>query len=375
MSHSYGYCGLVSLLLCTAPGWAGPPVFEEQNLYVAGEYGYTRFRIPSLITTSQGTVLAFAEARKGEGHDWSEIDLVLRRSDDHGKTWQPLQMICDEGASTMNQPCPVFDRETGVLWFAYCKNNRQVFVKKSTDEGAHWSSAVEITEDVTAPEWKYCGSGPGHGIQLRSGRLMIPSWGDTSPGPAEWPSKTWGAVQFSYVFYSDDHGNTWKMGEVLDNDMSDECELVEATDGSLYMNMRSRQERNCRAYARSSDGGETWSKVEFDTTLPEPSCQAGMTRYSSSSDSSKSRILLSHPSSPSDRAMLTLRLSYDEGHAWPVSRVVHQGTAAYSDLTVAADKSILCLYESDQGRVQSANNTLTLARMNLEWLSQGKDSP
>ncbi|MBM3802604.1 MAG: exo-alpha-sialidase [Acidimicrobiia bacterium] len=352
------------------------PLFEQQNLFSAGEHGYTRFRIPALVVSSKGTILAFAEARKGGGHDWDEIDLVLRRSFDHGRTWEAMQVIADEGTQTMNQPCPVLDRETGTLWLPFCKNNQQVYVTKSTDDGASWSAPVEITSSVKDPSWKYLGAGPGHGIQLKSGRLLIPSWGDTSPGPVTWgASANWGKVQFSYAFYSDDHGATWKRGNPLDSDLSDECEVVETSDGKVYMNMRSRQDKSYRAYAWSEDGGITWSKVQFDESLPEPSCQAGMVRFSSKPESQKDRVLLSHPASRIDRSRLTLRLSYDECHTWPVSKLVDEGRSAYSDLAVAADQTILCLYESDRAASPTARRALTLARLNLAWLTDGADSP
>ena len=163
----------------------------------------------------------------------------------------------------------------------------------------------------------------------------------------------------------DDHGATWKRGKPLDSDLSDECEVVETSDGKVYLNARSRQDRKARMFARSEDGGVTWSKLEADPSLPEPSCQAGLARYSTGRD----RILLTHPASTASRTKLTARLSYDEGRSWAVSKVIRQGMAAYSDLAVAHDKTILCLYETGNSA------TLTLARFNLEWLTNGADRP
>lgn len=358
---------LAFLLSCTAPAptprTAGK--LEEQILLKAGDGGYTSYRIPALVVSAKGTVLAISEARKGTGRDTDEIDLVLRRSYDHGKTWDPARVIVDDGTRTVNQPTPVLDRNTGTIWLPFCKDNRQVFVTKSTDDGDTWSTPVEITKDVKDPTWKYIGAGPGHGIQLQSGRLLIPAWGDTSPGPATWPNANWGKVQFSYAFYSDDHGATWKRGEPLDSDLSDEGEVVETADGKVYLNARSRQGINARMVARSEDGGVTWSKLEADRNLPEPSCQAGLARYSRNKD----RILLTHPASTTSRTKLTARLSYDEGRTWPVSKVIQEGKAAYSDLAVAQDKAILCLYES------AGSASLTLARFDLEWLTDGADRP
>ena len=369
--------GLLSAILmscggpqpATAPAESAPAKtagqFDEQEIFRAGDAGYTRYRIPALLVSAKGTILAFSEARKGKGSDSDEIDLALRRSLDHGKTWERMRIIADDGTRTMNQPTPVLDRDTGTIWLPFCKDNRQVFVMKSTDDGVTWSTPVEITRSVKDPSWKYLGSGPGHGIQLKSGRLLIPAWGDTSPGPATWPVANWGKVQFSYTFYSDDHGATWKRGQPLDNDLSDECEVVETTDGKVYMNARSRQDKKARMFARSEDGGISWSKLEVDPNLPEPSCQAGLARYSTGKD----RILLTHPSSTTSRTRLTARLSYDAGRTWPISKVIQEGPAGYSDLAVAHDKTILSLYESGK------SSTLTLARFNLEWLTGGADRP
>jgi sialidase-1 len=339
--------------------------FAEQELFKAGEHGYARFRIPALVVSTKGTILAFTEARKGEGRDTDEIDLGLRRSFDHGRSWEPMRIIVDDGARTVNQPTPVVDRDTGAIWLPFCKDNREVFVTRSDDDGATWSTPVNITRFVKDAAWKYVGAGPGHGIQLKNGRLLIPAWGDTSPGPATWPNANWGKVQFSYTFYSDDHGATWKHGQPLASDMSDECEVVETSDGMVYMNARSRQDRKMRMVARSKDGGLTWSDLVADPNLPEPSCQAGLARYSVDKD----RILLTHPASTTSRTRLTARLSYDEGRTWPVSRVIQAGDAAYSDLAVAQDKTILSLYESGK------SYSLTLARFDLEWLTDGADRP
>ena len=344
-----------------------PPVFEQVTVFSAGEDGYHCFRIPALVVTAEGTILAFSEARKTTCRDDAEIDLVLKTSFDGGKTWQDLRVLFDYGSEAVNQPAPVLDRHTGEVILVFCRNNQRVFVTKTGDDGITWSEPVEITQDVVDPKWSYFGSGPGHGIQLSSGRLLIPSWGDISPGPATWPGPSLGVKQFSYVMYSDDHGASWKRGDSLDMDISDEAMAVETADGSIYMNMRSRQEKKMRAFAWSKDGGVTWSKVQFDPSLPEPSCQGSLIRFSDRKRFSKNRVLLAHPSSQTDRKQFTVRLSHDECRTWPDSKVVYEGSAAYSDLAIANDRTILCLYEADQ------YSRMVLARFNLEWLTDGAD--
>lgn len=375
------------------------PRFEETNVFVGGNGGYICYRVPALAVSTKGTILAFCEARKQTGSDWDAIDIALRRSFDNGKTWQKMQVTVGGRDETFDQPTPVVDRDTGTIWLPFCNKNQQMFISKSTDDGATWSKPEEITHEVTDPAWHYFGAGPGHGIQLRSGRLLVPAWADAAryvpdmaPGKGRPTARNdWQAPpefdknQFSYCFYSDDHGGTWKHGKALDSNASDECEVVEAADGRVYMNMRSRQEKHHRAYAWSEDGGASWSKVRYDDTLPEPSCEGSVIRFTNQARSGKNRILLCNPASSTDRSKLTVRISYDEGQAWPVSKVLHAGVGAeYSDLAIAQDMTILCLYDlmhpSNQKEYNETHHVvlgddvrLVLARFNLAWLSNGKD--
>ncbi len=331
-----------------AAGQHTTPLFAEQELFSAGQHGYCCYRIPALAVSPKGTVLAFCEARKNNCDDGDVIDIVMRRSFDNGRTWDAMKVVRGEGTNSINQPTPVVDRITGTVSLIFCRNNQKVFITRSSDEGERWTQPVEITTQVKDPSWQYLGSGPGHAIQLKSGRLLIPAWADTSPGPVTWPSANWGKVQFSYTFYSDDHGITWNRGRPLESDMSDECQVVETSPGTVYMNMRSRRGKHQRAYAWSKDGGVTWSKVAFDPNLPEPSCQGSVIQFPMPADSGNHRILLLHPASSQQRARLTAQVSDKEWRSWPVSKLIHKGPSGYSDLAIAADRTILCLYEADQ---------------------------
>ena len=337
------------------------PQFAQQTLFASRDLDFHTFRIPSLLITPRGTVLALAEARKNDASDLGNVDLALRRSVDGGATWQSVKIIGDDGDHTIGNPCPVVDRRTGTIWLPYCRDNRQVWLTRSTDDGLTWSTPVEITSQVLDPAWHWVGTGPGHGIQLSDGRLVIPCWADATPQLGE--------AQLSFVFYSDDGGKTWQRGGALDRDASDECEVVERVDGVLYLNARSRQGKQQRAVATSHDRGQSWSPVTHDARLPELSCQGSLARYSTARDHDRNRLLLAAPASQTARAALTLRLSTNEGHDWPVSRVVEPGMAGYSDLAVTLDGTILLLYESHD------YTRLTLARCNLEWLTEGRDSP
>jgi len=335
------------------------PLFEEQVLFKAGEGGYYCYRIPALVATNRGTLLAFCEARKRNCNDHGDIDLVMRRSRDGGRTWDKARVVADEGTHTAGNPCPVVERRSGTIWLPFCCDNKRVLLMKSTDEGQTWSQPVEIAKYVVHPAWHWVGTGPGHGIQLSSGRLLIPCWADATPNLGE--------AQLSYVFYSDDQGDTWKLGGAMDRDASDECEVVERSDGTLYANMRSRRGKNQRAYATSKDGGTTWSAVQYDAQLTEPSCQGSLVRLTDQRNNDKDRVLLATPASPSRRAQMTVRLSYDECRTWPVAKVVHNGSAAYSDLAVSHGLNGLLLYEADD------YSKINLARFNVQWLTDGKD--
>ena len=329
------------------------------TLFTAAEAGCKRHRIPALVVSTRGTVLAFCEARRRTGSDDDEIDIVLKRSFDEGKTWGDRQIAVSDGDRTCGNPCPVVDRQTGSIVLPFCKENQTVFVTRSDDDGDTWTEPTEITDSVKDPAWTYLGTGPGHGIQLKSGRLLIPSWCDESPGPATWRPAVWGKIQSSIAFYSD-HGRSWQCSEKMTTDASDECEVIELADGSVYGTLRSRQNRNCRALAWSQDGGHSWSDVEYDGTLPEPSCQGSIVRYDDV------RILVAHPSETEERARLTLRMSVDDCKTWPVSRVLYAGPSAYSDLAVTEDGHILCLFEAD------GYERIALARFRIDWLEQSK---
>ncbi len=246
----------------------------------------------------------------------------------------------------------------------FCRNNDDVLVTFSNDDGQTWSKPVEITNDVKKSEWGWYATGPGVGVQLRygkyKGRLVIPcDHGQQIDGKR---------VMFSHVFYSDDHGKTWQLGGSLDRH-TDECQVVERYDGMLMMNSRNywgrdggRSERgNMRAVSYSRDGGATWSKLKFDKTLIEPICQASFLAY----PPKPKHVLFSNPASKKARIGLTIRLSPDEGKSWVAAKLLHSGPAAYSCLIVLPDGSIGCLYE---GGEKHANEKIIFARFGIEWL-------
>jgi len=314
----------------------GPPrEVYKKDLYTCGAEGYKAYRIPALVVTNNGVLLAFCEGRKDNIRDHGDIDLVLRRSRDSGKTWSDQVIVHEEGGAekiTIGNPCPVVDRSTGVIWLAFCRNNRRVFMTRSSDDGKTWAKPTEITASVKKEAWGWYATGPGHGIQLtrgkHKGRLVFPC--DHGEGK----------IGRSHVFYSDDHGKTFVLGQPTDEKMN-ECEVAELADGRLLLTMRNGLGKLRRAFSISKDGGVTWSKPKVNDQVYCPVCQASIHRYSW-----KPNILLhSGPGGP-DRRNLTVRASFDEGETWPAAKVIDLQGSGYSDLAVLPDGSICCLFES-----------------------------
>lgn len=330
-----------------------------------------------MAVTTQGTLLAFCEGRKYGASDSGKIDLVLKRSRDGGERWEDLQIVVAEKDMTCGNPCPVVDASDGTIWLPFCKNlaegpesliiegkaPRTVWITNSTDDGATWSEPVEITPDVKLPSWTWYATGPGHGIQLKSGRLLIPC--DHIVGVDFIPEDPYHA----HIIYSDDHGTTWQIGGIVGVG-TNECEVVETADGLVYINCRNYVGGKRRAVARSRDGGLTFDPVLYDETLVEPICQASVVRFSEAGRHGCNRVLFSNPAS-TKREKMTVRLSYDEGGSWAVSKLLFDGPAAYSDLAVTPDMTICCFYERGE---EHAHETLTLARFNLAWLTDEADS-
>ncbi|MFC1759310.1 sulfatase-like hydrolase/transferase, partial [Planctomycetota bacterium] len=346
----------------------------QTNVFVSGSEGYHTFRIPSLLTTPRGTLLATCEGRKNSRSDHGNLDLVLKRSTDLGKTWSDLNLIHEEGGNenvTIGNPCPVVDQETNTIWMPFCRNNEDVFVTHSNDDGVTWSIPIEITSDVKEAKWGWYATGPGVGIQMTrgkfNGRLVIPC------DHREKRNNKW--IKMSHVFYSDDHGETWKLGGTV-GDHTDECQVVELHDGRLMMNMRNywaseggqKELGGKRSTAISHDGGETWTEFGFDEALIEPICQASFIKHSDDVFR-QAPLFFSNPASTNSRTKLTIRMSSDQGKTWPIARTVHAGPSAYSCLTVLPDRSIGCLYEAGESK---GYETLRFARFTIPWLRDGK---
>ncbi len=320
---------------------------QAVDLFVRGGEGVFLYRIPALAVTTKGTILALCDARIAKGDDLpNNIDLVLRRSFDLGETWIPTQKIANfpgmEGAGDASM---LVDRETGTIWAFYAYGPEGIGSRESqpgidgptlrlhlihsNDDGATWSEAADLNPMVKDPAWKAAWPSPGSGFQARSGRLYFPLTQVSDAG-------------YTRFIYSDDHGASWKITVPAGRNTS-ESMIVELDDGTLMANMRGN--KKLRAVAISNDNGNSWEPMYYDETLIGPNCQASLIRYSSlSNGDDKNRLLFSNPAS-TKRENMTVRLSYDEGKTWPVSKTIYPGLAGYSSLAVLPDGSIGMFYE------------------------------
>jgi len=327
-----------------------------QAVFIAGQDGYTCFRIPAIIQATNGSLLAFSEGRKNGCSDTGDIDLVMKISEDGGLSWSPLRVLWDNSTNTCGNPAPVLDQVRGVIHLLSTWNlgsdrepliidqtstdTRRVFVLQSDDNGQSWTLPTEITSNVKLPNWTWYATGPGSGIQLKqapfTGRMMV------ACDHIEAENKKY----FSHVIYSDDHGTSWQLGGSTPKDQVNECEVAESPGGQLILNMRN-YDRNMkyRQTALSEDGGISWNHQKHDTKLIEPICQASLQVYQYGQIEA---LLFSNPASEEQRVNMSLRASYDWGATWPDSVILHQGPSAYSDLVVLADGTVGCLYEAGE---------------------------
>lgn len=396
---------LVSFIAFLFPGAAfaatsSQAFFASTNLWNGGIGGYETYRIPGIVISKRGTVIAYTSARRNlDLGDWSNIDIVLRRSTDGGRTWGSSRRIAGDSHGTTDNPVAIVDRQTGAIHFLFQKNYARCYYMRSDDDGRTFSKPVDITYvfDQFRPEydWHVIAPGVGHAIQLRSGRLLVPIWmaigkleGPTNGRNAEVRSHRPSAVA---TIYSDDHGKTWKRGAIISADSVEtpnpsESMALQLADGRVMINMRNESTRHRRLISVSPDGISHWSKPYYNNQLFEPVCAASIVRYSLHPPTDKNRILFSNPDSEGipgigahrfmARENLTLKMSYDEGKTWPVHRVIDPGVTGYSDLAVGPDKIIYCLYEDGAVHGRQTNNAhMIVARFNLAWLLHGVPGP
>lgn len=382
---------LFILLVCGLPLGAQTPVF------VSGSEGYKSFRIPAIVQAPNGDLLAFAEGRVMGAGDFGDIDIVMKRSRDKGKSWSGTQVVAAYDKLQAGNPAPVVDlsdpaHPKGRLFLFFNTGNnhegevrkgkglREVWYKTSVDDGVTWTEPVNITTQVHKPkqpetnaaynfgeDWRSYANTPGHGTQLTEGkykgRIYIAanhSQGNPKPKSTDYQA---------HGFYSDDHGKTFKLSETISLEGSNESTAAEISGGRLMFNARNQQgDVRARIVAVSSDGGAKWDTTYFDHNLPDPVCEGSILTIGKNK---KQNILaFSNAADTKNRDNLTLRISFDDGKTWTKQYVIDKSKngekdyTAYSDLVKTGKNSVGVLYELDGYK--------SIVFRNVNWRSDPK---
>jgi sialidase-1 len=348
---------------------------DESYIVFEPDSNYASMRIPALVMTNKGTLLAFCEARIGTASDWADMDLALRRSTDGGKTWGAVQVVASSRnkSGPVGNPTPIIDKN-GKIHLLFQRDYAAAFYTYSDDDGISWKSPKDITGVFNGykPQynWNVVATGPGHGIQLKNGRLLAPFW--MAAATVVTPRRRHAPSCVATV-YSDDDGNTWSRGEIVADSSAaisnpNESMAVQLDDGRVLMSIRNPGSIKRRAFSTSNDGISNWSPVRFDTALFDPTCMASIIKVPGKN---KSAIVFINPDSrhieKTPRQNLTAKISYDEGHTWPVRKVLNSGPSGYSDLAVGADGMLYCLYETNTVG-KGWNYSLVLKKFNINFL-------
>ena len=399
-------------------------LFQKTIVWHAEENNVDGYRIPGIVITPKGTVLAFAEERPEYGDEYPK-SIVVKRSLDNGKTWsENIYIELSNGNfwfqnkekidfrdnqkkfEVWTNPAALVDNLTGRIFIFYALNEglidgqnlqryTRVFYKFSDDDGLSWSDRIEITDILNSNEaglpnrdangnWitdingfpcDYLGRafhmpGPGHGIQLSNGRLLLQFWNRTALGTFKKGETILDERRYGIcAIYSDDHGETWKYGSSFAHNglNGSESRIAELQNGDIYLNTRYVKEKNShRMIEYSYDKGITWRDIRIDRNFPlSNTCDAGLIALKHKKQD-KTLLLYSKNESPEGRKNLVVRLSSDGGKSWPISKIVDEGPAMYSDLAVLTDNSILLIYETRN------NNPVYCVRFNLEWLKNNR---
>lgn len=325
--------------------------------------GVSCYRIPSLVTAPNGDLIAAMDERVSSCADLRgnrDINIVLRRSLDNGNTWTEMERIIDypDGQSA-SDPSMIVDQETGVVFLFYnfmdLENEKNIYYLKflrSSDNGKTWSSPVDITSQITKPEWRtdFMFITSGRGTQTNTGTLV---------------HTLVNLAKGLHLFASEDHGENWYL---IDTPIQpgDESKIVELADGSWMINSRVNNS-GIRYVHISSDEGKTWTSRP-DSTLIDPGCNASIIRYTSvKRGDDQNRLLFANAKTKKDRKNITIRISYDEGKSWSAGKTIYAGSSAYSSMTILENGGIGLFFEKDEYREN------VFVQLTMEWLTDGKD--
>lgn len=356
------------------------PQFKEMTLFKAGMEGYHSYRVPAIVRTKRGTLLAFCEGRKSSSKDYGHMDIVYKRSTNNGTSWSPLKVLFTKNEGTCNNPTAVADLINGrvaiIMSYHEAKyaqegisrdhevidewGERRVFLNWSDDDGLSWNNLQDVTKELLPRKYTWDAIGPGAGIQLRygakAGRLIIPALGRN--------------------LFSDNHGISWQSQPIRSG--TSEGTIVQLCNGDLVRNDRGNSgafsARRRRQVSVSTNYGNSWSSWKSSDELLDPLCQASLLRYN---DSYPPRLLFLNPATTLqgvvNRKKMSVRISYDDGLTWPVERLLDGNNGGYSSMAKTENAQIASLQES-----RTNNNTaysIKLRRFNLAWILDGKPEP
>jgi sialidase-1 len=321
------------------------------------------YRIPGIVQTDQGTLIAVYDNRYTKSGDLpGNIDVGMSRSLDSGKTWEPMRVVMDMGPPHDNNgvgdPAILFDPVTKKVWVAalWSKGNRsiagslpgispdttgQFVLVSSADDGLTWTAPRSITPEIKNAAWHLFFNGPGSGIAMRDGKIVFAAqyWNENK-------------IPYSTLIYSDDHGNTWKGKLAGPKSNTTESQLVETTPGTILLNMRDNR-GGYRSIATTSNMGQTW--IEHPTSfsaLPDPVCMASLIKSTVQMGSTlKDVLFFSNPSTTSGRYNITVKASVDLGESWKSAHqllIDERNCFGYSSLTAIDSKTVGLLYEGSR---------------------------
>lgn len=365
---------MILLLLGLCFAYEEPTVV---TLFHPGDEGSKYYRIPAIVRAVNGSLISSTDKRKNNDGDLpNNIDVVVKTSHDGGLTWGPTKTIATGNPKGYGDASLVVDRNTGNVICIFNGNNgfapstpsdpSRQYISISKDNGETWSEPRDITymlygdecENPERKEWLGMFTTSGGALQLRSGRII--AVGDVRKKNVQ------GA--FNYAVYSDDGGETWDVGISGCPVVGNEAKVVELNNGDVMMNIRGRP---YRYLSISHDKGLTFSEAVPIPELVDPSCDGDLILYTSTKDGyDKNRLIFVNDHHPSQRKNLSIKISYDEGKTWPISKVIHTGNAWYAAAAVTSEGKIAVYYE----RAENEHAYMDVVIMSLEWITDGADT-
>lgn len=342
-----------------------------------GKDGFVSYRIPGIVVTAKDTIILYYEMRLETRNDWSTKGIGMKRSIDGGKTFEQRQTIAYSENLPVNNPVMIASKN-GKIHFLWQKNYREAYYQVSEDDGVTFSQPINITNVIQKfreqYDWSLYAFGPGHGIELKNGRLVVPIWLAKGEGNNHFPTKV-------STIISDDNGKTWEVGEIIEGaeNTSDkfvwpnETQAVELSDGSVLLNIRHNGTNHFRYTTISQSGKDNFSKPIPDYNLPDSICFGSIVRTNYKND-----ILFvncanregAQENGYAPRKNLTVRLSEDDTKTWKYSKqIAHIG--GYADIATSINgENFYCFFEQDIIPNDFDPKQLTLCIFNKQWLKK-----